>query len=323
MAETLLEIKELKKHYPIRTGFREIQTIKALNGISLTLEKNETLGVVGESGCGKSTLAKVLMKIEKETSGQINLLGKSLSSYSSQNLVSIMQMIFQDPYSSLNPRHKAWQIVSEPLLIQSGLPTTTLKQRAIQVMRKVGLRPEYAERYPHMFSGGQRQRLGIARALITRPQIIICDEPVSALDISIQAQILNLLMELQESTEISYIFISHDLSVIQYLADQVLVMYLGKIVELSDAQELFKNPLHPYTKALLASIPQIRKKKRSGSETSPHKAIKGELPSPLNPPAGCAFHKRCPIAQPKCSKEEPSLSLYGKSWASCHYIERS
>jgi dipeptide transport system ATP-binding protein len=319
----ILTVKDLAKHYPIKKLFMPAQTVKALDGVSFSLEKRRTLAVVGESGCGKSTLAKVLMAIEKPTSGELEFAqrpskdeaGARVQLTSPGEAGARIQMIFQDPYSSINPRKKAWQIISEPLRINTKLSSAECRARAIELMAQVGLRPEFADRYPHMFSGGQRQRIGIARALALRPEILICDEPISALDVSIQAQVINLLIQLQDQHELSYIFISHDLSVVRHLADEVLVMYLGKVVEHGSRDAVFSKPLHPYTQALLGSTPDIKRRKNSEKRVIP-----GEPPSPLNPPPGCAFHKRCPMATARCSQEVPTLREVQGRQVACHLV---
>ncbi len=311
----MLQVEKISKHYPVRRWFKEVGTVKAVEGISFQLESKKTLAIVGESGCGKTTLAKCLMRIETPTQGRILWQGKPMNNLIATDFRRHIQMIFQDPYGSLNPRKKVWNIICEPLRINTKLTKAELKQSAIELMGKVGLRPEHAGRYPHMFSGGQRQRIGIARALALRPEVLICDEPVSALDISIQAQILNLLVELQKELALSYLFISHDLAVVRHIADEVMVIYLGKVVEHGSAQDLFHNPKHPYTKSLMESTPHLR------SFGRPKPAVRGELPSPMNPPSGCAFHKRCPIAIDRCGIEEPQLVNKGKVWVACHLVE--
>lgn len=312
MSGPLLQVKDISKYYRVKKNFWSApQFVKALNGVSFDLEQGQTLALVGESGCGKSTLAKVLMNIEAPTEGTFNLSGKSGTSMSAKNLQSEIQMIFQDPMGSLNPRKKAWSIIAEPLFINTDLSKQVCRKRAIEMMERVGLRPELADRYPHMFSGGQRQRLGIARALINRPKILLCDEPVSALDVSIQAQILNLLMDLQRDFNLSYLFISHDLSVVRHIADQVMIMYLGKIVEEGPRDLIFNSPQHPYTKALLESHPHLN------GELSEHSALQGELPSPLRPPTGCTFHPRCPVAHSSCAQNAPELSRFQGRRVSC------
>ncbi len=305
--DKVLEVQGLKKYYPLKNAL-----VKALDGVSFSLEPGKTLALVGESGCGKSTLAKNLMKLETPTAGDVKLQGKDINSLPISKIQSQVQMIFQDPYSSINPRKKAWQIIAEPLLINSKLSRKDCFYKALEVMELVGLSSDTGGKYPHMFSGGQRQRIGIARALIQRPRILICDEPVSALDVSIQAQVLNLLKDLQNEFNLSYLFISHDLSVVEYLAHDIMVMYLGKIVESGKASDIFKNPIHPYTRALLNSTPRVKEKKSFES-------LSGELPSPLNPPSGCSFHKRCPFAKDKCSEKEPILESIENRQVACHY----
>jgi len=310
----ILEVNNLKKHYPVNKSYNETALVKALDGVSFKVSKQKTLGIVGESGCGKSTLAKALMALEQRTQGSIEIESKNIDDLHQKTFKSAIQMIFQDPYSSLNPRKKAWQLISEPLQINTKLSKKECFERACELMEKVGLRPEMAQRYPHMFSGGQRQRLGIARALALHPKILICDEPVSALDVSIQAQVLNLLMELQDEMGLTYLFISHDLHVVNHISDDILVMYLGKIVEYGPRDKVFDNPLHPYTKALIASSPSVKTDKED------HEPISGELPSPLNPPTGCAFHKRCPIATKKCAESSPILKEVDGRSVSCFEV---
>ncbi|MGE0173707.1 MAG: ABC transporter ATP-binding protein [Oligoflexales bacterium] len=308
----LLEIKNLAKHYTVGGMFQKKAQVKALEDVSFSLEKGEILSVVGESGCGKTTLAKLLMQIEEPNQGSISFEGKALRSQPQAEVRKKMQMIFQDPYSSINARKKAWKIIAEPLFINTSHPLTKCREITLEVMAKVGLRPEYADRYPHMFSGGQRQRIGIARALVTHPEIIICDEPISALDVSIQAQILNLLMDLQRDMGLSYIFISHDLSVVRFISDKVLVIYLGKVVEVGHKKNIFENPVHPYTKVLLASTPRIRHGQRklySG---------KGEIPSRINPPKGCPFESRCPFAIEECRQASPPLQEVEGRMVACY-----
>ncbi len=314
MSDVVLSVKDLKKHYEVRGVFSKIGSVKALDGVSFDLKAGETLAVVGESGCGKSTLAKALMNIERRTSGEYKLLGRDADKMDGTEFRKTIQMIFQDPYSSINPRKKAWQIVAEPLFVNTNFSRSECRKKATEAMEKVGLRPELADRFPHMFSGGQRQRIGVARALVLNPKILICDEPVSALDVSVQAQVLNLLMDLQDQLGLSYIFISHDLSVVKHISDRTLVMYLGKIAELGGREEIFEKTKHPYTKALLASTPNVQSGKLQ--RTRP---LEGELPSPLNPPSGCAFHLRCPLGNERCKKEVPELRLLDNRFVSCHH----
>lgn len=308
----ILKVTNLAKTYRKKNLWGPVQEIKALDGISFEVKKGECLGIVGESGCGKSTLAKTLLGIETETGGVALIEGKSKKEWGEKEWHKKIQMVFQDPYSSLNPRKKVWELIAAPLIIGENMPTKKAKDEALKMIEKVGLRPEMAERYPHMMSGGQRQRIGIARALIVRPAILICDEPVSALDVSIQAQVLNLLIHLQDEFQLSLIFISHDLHVIKHICHSILVMYLGKTAEYGPRDILAHNPLHPYTQALLASIP------------GPHRLklppLQGELPSPLNPPSGCYFHKRCPKAIASCAINRPSLALKNEREVACDLI---
>lgn len=298
----ILRVEALDKTYDIKKLFRPTLKLKALSNINFHLGRKETLGIVGESGCGKSTLAKVLTKLEGRTAGNINLLGKNYDDILVNEFHSKIQMVFQDPYQSLNPRKKALDIIADPLVINTDLPALERREQVMAMMKKVGLREEFALRYPHHFSGGQRQRLGIARALMLRPEILILDEPVSALDVSIQAQVLNLLLELQVEFSLAYLFISHDLSVIQHMSDRILVMYLGRVVEYGTRDQIFNNPLHPYTKILLESAPKTHREK--SSETI---IAKGELPSALNLPKGCAFGPRCPYVTATCLEAVPEL----------------
>jgi dipeptide transport system ATP-binding protein len=317
---TVLTAENLTRHYKISRGaFRESSTLKAVDGVSFTLARGKTLAVVGESGCGKSTLARIIAMIEQPTSGALQITDQNIVGASPETLRALrpkVQMVFQNPYGSLNPRQKVGAILEEPLLVNTNLPKAERTEKARAMMTSVGLRPEHYDRYPHMFSGGQRQRIAIARALMLDPEILVLDEPVSALDISIQAQVLNLLAELQEKHNLAYLFISHDLSVVQHIANDVMVMYLGRVVEHAPRDVLFQSPQHPYTKALLSATPTpdpIRRKERI--------VLRGELPSPLNPPTGCTFHPRCPIAFEKCPRENPVLRKRNKSEAACHALD--
>jgi len=318
MTAPVLEARDLKRHYEIKEGFMApSKTLKAVDGVSFALVPGRTLAVVGESGCGKSTLARMLTLIEPPTDGVFNLDGEE-SDFRDRGMVKRMrrmvQMIFQDPYGSLNPRKKIGTILEEPLVINTDMSRTDREEAARAMIAKVGLRPEHYDRYPHMFSGGQRQRIAIARALMLQPKVVVADEPVSALDVSIQAQVLNLLMDLQEEFDLAYLFISHDLSVVRHLANDVLVMYLGRPVEQGPNEAIFENPLHPYTRALLASTPMVNPDKRHERMT-----LHGELPSPLDPPSGCAFHKRCPFAEDRCEMETPTpRDVEGRTIA-CHF----
>ncbi|MDE3268663.1 MAG: ATP-binding cassette domain-containing protein [Pseudomonadota bacterium] len=306
----VLEAKQVRKTYK-----HNQRPIEILHGVSCQLYQHQTLGVIGESGCGKSTLAKILMQIEPASDGELFLHGKPYHEIPKAKFRPQIQMIFQDCYSSLNPRKKAIDIVAEPLLVNSGLSKQECRQRARAVMAQVGLLAEHHHRYPHMFSGGQRQRIGIARAIITKPAIIICDEPVSALDLSVQAQIINLLLELQQTYRLSYLFVSHDLAVVNHISDQILVLYFGSVVEYGAARELFDTPKHPYTKALLASIDT-----GGGGDKDKFYLLEGELPSPYNPPTGCAFHTRCPLAQDICKHSTPKLRQHQGRLVACHLI---
>lgn len=300
----LLKVSNLDKVFDIKKMFKPTLKLKALSDINFHVSRKETLGIVGESGCGKSTLAKVLTKLEARTNGSIELLGKSFDAYTGSEFHSAIQMVFQDPYQSLNPRKKALDIIADPLVINTNKSSTEINEQVLSMMKKVGLREEFAKRYPHHFSGGQRQRLGIARALMLHPEILILDEPVSALDVSIQAQVLNLLLELQQEFSLAYLFISHDLSVIQHMSDRIMVMYLGRVVEYGTRDQIFNNPLHPYTKILLESAPKTNRE-----NSKEHITVKGELPSALNLPKGCAFEPRCPYATEACKQSVPVLEM--------------
>jgi dipeptide transport system ATP-binding protein len=314
---TILEVSDLRRHYEVRRLLKPTAHVKAVDGVSFSLERGKTLAIVGESGCGKSTLAKCLMLIETPTSGEIRLEGRALGDVSAAEWRRNVQMIFQDPYSSLNPRKRAIDIISEPLVIHGGLSADEIREKARAMMAKVGLRPEFEARYPHMFSGGQRQRIGIARALMLQPKVLICDEPVSALDVSIQAQVLNLLMDLQDEFKLSYLFISHDLSIVRHISDDVLVMYLGQVMEMGPRERIFASPQHPYTQALLASHPDLT------SIRQPKSMLDGELPSPLNPPLGCPFQTRCPHVMPVCRDQRPALVEVEGRRSACHLHSRS
>ncbi len=314
----VLEAYDLTRHYDVQRGLLGGKaTVKALAGASFELSAGQTLAVVGESGCGKSTLARLVTLIETPTAGRLLVDGADVTTVSPKQrkyLRQSVQIVFQDPYGSLNPRKKVGSILEEPLIINTQMSAAERREQARQMMAKVGLRPEHYNRYPHMFSGGQRQRIAIARALMLRPRILVADEPVSALDVSIQAQVLNLLMDLQEEFNLAYLFISHDLSVVRHIADEVIVMYLGRPVEQGPAETIFARPSHPYTRALLASTPAVDPGHR-------HKrvALKGELPSPLDPPSGCAFHRRCPHATEVCGRDLPELRQFDGRRVACHH----
>lgn len=320
--QPLLEVRDLVKHYPIRTGIlqRETARVHAVNGISLTVGRSETLGLVGESGCGKSTAAKTIPLLIRPTSGSIKLAGQSLEQLGSNALRDMrrdIQIVFQDPYASLNPRMSVANIVGEPLRNYGVAHGSELKDRVAELLRRVGLRPEHMSRNPHEFSGGQRQRIGIARALALNPKIIVCDEPVSALDVSVQAQVINLLVELQEELNVSYLFIAHDLAVVEYISHRVAVMYMGKIVEIGDKHALYRNARHPYTQALLSAVPIPDPKIKRNRII-----LKGDLPSPIHPPSGCRFRTRCPIAQPICAQIEPELESVGPGHESACHLQK-
>ncbi|WP_138420696.1 ABC transporter ATP-binding protein [Aquibacillus sediminis] len=320
---SLLEVKKLKKHFPVKSGGiipRQTGAVKAVDGVSFDVKKGETLGLVGESGCGKSTAGRAILKLHEPTDGEIIFKGKDITNVQGEQLRKLrqeMQLIFQDPYASLNPRKTVEQIITEPMKI-FNVPKRERQKKLSRLMDVVGLSSYQKDRYPHQFSGGQRQRIGIARSLALDPDLVICDEPVSALDVSIQAQVVNLMEDLQQEFDLTYIFIAHDLSVVHHISDRVAVMYLGQIVEIGEVGELYRNPKHPYTQALLSAIP----------EANPHKQkerilIKGDLPSPSNPPQGCKFHTRCPLAEDICKQVNPELkqvSEHGQQ-AACHLVK--
>ncbi len=324
--EVLLSVKDLKKHFPISSGIifqRQVGAVKAVDGVSFDVYRGETLGVVGESGCGKSTTGRTILQLYKPTSGSVVFEGKELSTMPAEELRKMrrrMQMIFQDPFASLNPRMSVGRIVSEPLRIHNIIPNKKEEQEYVEaLLERVGLNPYYVNRYPHEFSGGQRQRIGIARALALKPSFIVADEPISALDVSIQAQVVNLLEDLQEELNLTYLFIAHDLSMVRHICDRVAVMYLGKIVELATTDELYDNPLHPYTQALLSAVPvpdpMVEAKRQRF-------ILGGDVPSPANPPRGCNFNTRCPVEFGLCHEEpDPELiEVEPGHWAACHRV---
>ena len=319
-ATALIEVRDLKKHFPIIKGVfsRPSGTVYAVDGVSFHIDPGETLGLVGESGCGKSTVGRTLLKLFEPTAGQIIVRGEDISRHDHGQMLPYrrqMQMIYQDPYASLNPRMPAGEIVREPFVIHGVAVGGERQDRVAALFERVGLRPEMMHAYPHEFSGGQRQRIGIARALALSPEFVVADEPVSALDVSIQAQIINLLMDLQDELKLSYLFVAHDLAVVEHLSHRVAVMYLGRIVELTDKTTLFDTPLHPYTEALLSAVPIPKYSARSRKRV----ILKGDVPSPISPPAGCHFHTRCLYAHARCREEVPALrEVTPGHWASCH-----
>ncbi|MFH1726483.1 MAG: oligopeptide/dipeptide ABC transporter ATP-binding protein [Elusimicrobiota bacterium] len=323
----LMEVKDLKKHFPIHGGvlFRQIATVYAVDGVSFNVKPGETVGLVGESGCGKSTLGKTILRLDDPTSGQVLFEGKDLAALKRRELRRVrkdIQIIFQDPFESLNASHTVGHILQEPFIIHKIGEPGWRKEQAKKLLAKVGLSQAAMDRFPHEFSGGQRQRIGIARAIALEPKLIVCDEPVSALDVSIQSQILNLLLKLQREMRLTYLFIAHDLAVVKHVSDRIAVMYLGKIVEFTDADAIYKKPLHPYTQALLSAIPVPD----PTSDKSGRQVLEGDVPSPRTPPPGCNFHTRCPYAQKLCKAEVPALqdapsSSRGRHLVACHYAE--
>ena len=315
----LIEVENLKKYFPVKKGIlsRTVGEVRAVDGVSFTIKRGETLGLVGESGCGKTTVGRTILRLIEPTAGRVSFNGENLLELDGKRLRSLrasLQIIFQDPFSSLDPRMNVGQIIAEPIRNHMKVSKTEIRQRVAHLMERVGLHPEQISRYPHEFSGGQRQRIGIARALALNPLAIICDEPVSALDVSIQAQVINLLARLQKEMQLSYLFIAHDLSVVEHISDRVAVMYLGRIVELATDKALYQNPLHPYSHALLSAVPipdpEIRKKKI---------LLQGDVPSPMTPPTGCTFHTRCPEVMKICSQEIPIFKNMGNEhWVACH-----
>ncbi len=325
-SKTLVDVRDLKMHFPLTQGIlfqRVIGYVRAVDGISFSIERGQTLGLVGESGSGKTTIGRTIVRLYKPTAGQILFGDKDLAKMEGEELRlgrQRVQMIFQDPFASLNPRYTIGSLISEPMQIYKVASRSEIRDRTTELLRVVGLRPEYIDRYPHEFSGGQRQRIAVARALSINPEFVIADEPVSALDVSIRAQVLNLLQRLQKQFNLTYLFVSHDLSVVRHVADRIAVMYLGRIVELADRDELYAAPKHPYTKALLSAVPipdpQIEKRRK-------RIILSGDLPSPINIPFGCRFHTRCPMAQSICREVEPAYEAKEgrQHYAACHFSE--
>jgi oligopeptide/dipeptide ABC transporter ATP-binding protein len=323
MTGPLLSVREVVKHFPARGTQRQQGTVvHAVDGVSFDIAPNETLGLVGETGCGKSTVARLVARLLEPTSGTISYAGEDITHRSARQLRPLrreIQIVFQDPYSSLNPRRRIGSIVGDPLRIHRVGPRSERRDRVHEVLELVGLAPGCADRYPHQFSGGQRQRIGLARAIVTNPRLIVADEPVSALDVSIQAQVLNLVDDLRHEFGLSLLFISHDVSVIRHVSDRIAVMYLGKIVEVAETERLFSAPAHPYTAALLSAVPEARRERRTRTET----VVTGEPPSPLAPPSGCRFRTRCPYAQQVCADVEPPLESRRGSLVACHFPLKS
>jgi len=325
-SEPLVRVENLVMHFPIYRGVirRQVGAVRAVDGVTFDIQSGETLGLVGESGCGKTTVGRTILQLYRPTAGKVYFMGTDLTRLKGEELRRMrreMQMIFQDPYASLNPRMTIGEIVGEPLLVHGIAKGKELEDRVAELLQLVKLNPAFASRYPHEFSGGQRQRIGIARALALNPKFIVCDEPISALDVSIQAQVINLLEELQEKFHLTYLFVAHDLSVVRHISNRVAVMYLGIIVEIAEKNELYEHPLHPYTQALLSAVPipdPVAEAQRKRI------ILEGDVPSPVNPPSGCRFRTRCPIARPICAEQVPQLRELGSGhYVACHFAENS
>ncbi len=322
--DAILEVRHLKKYFVLKKTLlgKPLSSLKAVDDVSFKVKEGETLGIVGESGCGKTTMGRTVLKLYQPTGGQIFFKGKDIAGYKSKEMRALrtqMQIVFQDPYSSLPPRSTVGDILAEPVKVHGIVPKSQIKEYVLSLMEQCGLRDYYYERYPHEFSGGQRQRICIARALAVNPELVVCDEPVSALDVSIQAQIINLLKNLQKKRKLTYIFISHDLSVVKYISDKIGIMYLGSMVEFGNKKEIFDNPMHPYTIALFSAVPNP-----NPDEKSEHVILKGDIPSPVNPPKGCKFHTRCPSAMEICKHIAPEYKEYEEGhFVACHYCEQA
>ena len=316
--DVLLEVRGLRKFFPVKTGLLASGAkVHAVDGVSFRVRDGETLGLVGESGCGKSTTGKLILRLQDPTEGQVLWRGQRIDQLNRADMRPVrreLQAVFQDPYSSLNPRMRAVDIVAEPIRNYESLPSAELRERAAALFERVGLRPDQMVKYPYEFSGGQRQRLGIARALSLQPRLIVCDEPVSALDVSVQAQVINLLMDLQAEFSLSYLFVAHDLAVVEHISHRVAVMYLGKIVEIAPKRAIFTRPQHPYTEALLDAVPVP-----NPTMSKQRRLLAGDVPSPIDPPSGCRFHTRCPYVEERCKREEPPLQeIFPEQWVACH-----